>query len=385
MVIRRVWSGEQNSLRLKIEMFNDAFFEDLFNDKVDPLNEPLLQLDAVPHSPNSYPRAGSDGGSFGFGAAQAVDGCDPFFTSSQDGSEAKSNEELPGKYARRSRGVPGKARLEPSSAELRKQIRAEKNKKYAKESRDRKRKYVEELEAQVEALKSEVEGYKVKLKEYELIEKHKKSVGYELYDLMAKVYQDLNANKECITNNAFFIQSLKNAFCQALEEQKTLLEMLTKNIVEVMLPLPTRVSLWMAENNVDVSNPDKVAQAFGTVLNPEQVKTMVDYMKVVDPTGKLRVENNLFVIGCSKRMKAALKELVDSHRKLKLLLHKIKNYIINNEVPIYTPYIAEMMARLSTEIAANSEIKNCGITQLLEGMTITKEEEENDKEAEAKI
>lgn len=360
-------------------MFNDNFFESLFNDKVELMHDPMLQLSSGPHSPNSYPCAISDCPSFGLDEEAALDGPSGFYTSSQDSSEAKSNElvrDMEDKKISKSK-AKRKPKLEPNTAELRKQIRAEKNKKYAKESRDRKRKYVEELELQVETLKGEVEMYKAKLKEYELLEKYKKSVGFEFYETMAKVYQDLNTNGESIANNSAFTKSLKKAICEVLDEQQTVLDLLTKNIVETMLPLPTRISMWMAEHNVDITDSDKVAQAFMNVLKSEQIKTLVDYMKIADPAGNLRKENNLFVSYTSKKVKGALKDLIASHKKLKLQLNKIKKHVCKSDIPLYTPYIAEMVARIGTEIAAVPEIKNCGICQLLEGMTITKEDEGN--------
>eukprot|EP00826_Nyctotherus_ovalis_P049421 TRINITY_DN5978_c0_g1_i2.p1 TRINITY_DN5978_c0_g1~~TRINITY_DN5978_c0_g1_i2.p1 ORF type:complete len:369 (-),score=127.58 TRINITY_DN5978_c0_g1_i2:123-1229(-) len=367
-------------------MFNDKFFDDLFNETNDMVNEPLLRLGSgSSHSPNSYPSASSDCPSFSLNGGVGLDGPDLFFTSSQDGNEPKSKQgslEMEDVHSDKPKHRR-KTKLESDTAEIKKQVRAEKNKKYAKESRDRKRKYVEDLEAQIETLKSELEKCKARLKEYELIEKYKKSLGNEWYDMLAKVYQDLNSQNQSAANNTSFTQSFKKAFCQAVEEQQKVLEMQTKSIVETMLPLPTRVSMWMAEHNVDITKPEKVIQAFGTILSGEQVKTLSDYMQIADPTGKFRKENSLFVAGCSRKIKSALKELVSAYKKLKLLLLKIKNHVSSNDMPLYTPYIVEMMARVGTQLAATPAVANSGICQLLEDMSIAKEEEDY-KEAEIK-
>lgn len=367
-------------------MFNDKFFENLFNETNDMVNEPLLQLASVSsHSPNSYPSASSDCPSFSLNGGMALDGPDLFFTSSQDGSEPGAKQgslEMEDSYSDKPKHRR-KTKLEPDTAEIKKQMRAEKNKKYAKESRDRKRKYVEDLETQVETLKAELETYKARLKEYELLEKRKKSLGNEWYDMLAKVYQDLNSQNESVANGASFTQSFKKAFCQAIYEQQKVLEMQTKNIVETMLPLPTRISMWMAEHNVDITKPEKVIQAFGTILSAEQVKTFSDYMQIADPTGKFRKENSLFVASCSKKAKNALKELVTAYKKLKLLLMKVKRHVNTSDMPLYTPYIVEMMARVGNQLAATPAVANSGICQLLEDMSIAKEEEDP-KEADIK-
>lgn len=360
-------------------MFNDKFFDDLFNEKCDLLGEPLLQLESFSHSPKSHPSASSDCPSFALsgGGSGSLGEPDLLFNESQDDSEAKTKLDSAGMDDTFSDKPKSKrkGKFEHASADLKKQIRAEKNKKYAKESRDRKRKYVESLEIDIESLKAELETCKAKLKEYELVEKHKNSLGFELYEAMAKVYQDLNANNQPIANNEFFTKSLRKAIGQALDEQLKVLEMLTKSIMQVMLPLPTRISMWMAEHNIDTTNMEKVTQAFSKILNPEQAKTMAGYMQAIDPTGRLRKEHNLFTTSCSKKIKSALKELVHAYKKLKLTNIKVKNHVNDAEMPLYTPFIVEMMARVSTEIAANPEIKNCEICQLFEDMTIVKEEE----------
>lgn len=66
-----------------------------------------------------------------------------------------------------------KKRLDEATRQKRKTERARKNRLLARESRERKRKYVEALEREVTMLRGQVEFYRNQLSRYELVERHK--------------------------------------------------------------------------------------------------------------------------------------------------------------------------------------------------------------------
>ena len=92
-------------------------------------------------------------------------------------------------------------------AEDKKAMRAEKNRQFAKESRERRRKYVQNLEQEVNQLKEEIESYKIRLKKYELIEKFKTPIGFELYDTIVSIYKEMHDNNEPVTNQNLFVEA----------------------------------------------------------------------------------------------------------------------------------------------------------------------------------
>jgi len=69
-----------------------------------------------------------------------------------------------------------------------------------------------------------------------------------------------------------------------------------------MLSLSSRIFMWMAKHNVDISKPEKVTQAFGSILKSEQMKTLAEYVNITDPTSKYRIENSLYVASSIKNV-----------------------------------------------------------------------------------
>ena len=100
-------------------------------------------------------------------------------------------------------------RIESLNPSVKKAIRAEKNRKFAKESRERKRKYIQSLEMEVNELKIQLEFYRQKLQKYELIENGNISFGDEIKTTLVDACTQMNVVNQPITNNSLFSEILK--------------------------------------------------------------------------------------------------------------------------------------------------------------------------------
>ncbi len=146
----------------------------------------------------------------------------------QDLSLGKAKAKLERKGANKDKAVLAH---DDKKEEEKKAIRAEKNRRFAKESRDRKRRYVQELEAEVKDLRKQVEFYKSRLSKYELIEKQRNMFGYELYATISGVYKEMYEKHQSVTDTALFVKALEKKFDQCVEERRKALEQLARTMV----------------------------------------------------------------------------------------------------------------------------------------------------------
>lgn len=252
------------------------------------------------------------------------------------------------------------------SAEEKKAIRAAKNRRFAKESRDRKRKYVQDLEVQVKSLKKEVMSYKAKLKKYEIIEKHNSSFGFELYNLIDEVHKEMQEKGQPLTNAKAYSEAWKEACYQGLEEKRNALQMLTGEIVELLMPFPTRVTMWISENNVDFYDPEKVAVTLGSGITVAQAREIVEYVQKLYPDRKKQNEVRIMTAASGKRIRGYLKELIMCEKKIEMELQRVRKFVEKSTNVCNDPFIMNVFAKFIAQLATKPEIRNYGITQLTE-------------------
>ena len=110
-----------------------------------------------------------------------------------------------------------------SEKEVKKELRAEKNRLFAQESRKRQKEYVNYLEIQLEELRQIIEIYRLRLAKYELIEKY-------IHHFEVKV----NINPED-----------KSVLRISLIERQQAIDLLKKMLIEILMPISIKVSHWL--------------------------------------------------------------------------------------------------------------------------------------------
>ena len=106
--------------------------------------------------------------------------------------------------------------------------------------------------------------------------------------------------------------------------------MLTRTIVDVVLPLPTRLEMWIAEQNIDKKNPAEMTKLMGPIISFEQAKIICDYERIRDPDGILDKMIDDKLKKSSKKVKENLKKLVCAQKEIITELIKVGEFLNNN-------------------------------------------------------
>eukprot|EP00826_Nyctotherus_ovalis_P060509 TRINITY_DN849_c0_g2_i2.p1 TRINITY_DN849_c0_g2~~TRINITY_DN849_c0_g2_i2.p1 ORF type:complete len:385 (+),score=89.70 TRINITY_DN849_c0_g2_i2:160-1314(+) len=243
-----------------------------------------------------------------------------------------------------------------------KALRAERNRKFAKESRDRKRRYVENLEDQVKELTREVDYYKQRLKKYEFIDTRNKRMGYELYGILARVHREMQNNKQSANTTESFNQVFANIFQQEckkdLEQQRAAVKMLTKEMLQILIPFSKRISMWFAENEFDVFDPDRFMKLTNSRLSYEQAKVIADYVKQIYPNKKSYYESRLLTANVAKEVKKIAKELIGCQVRIQAEYKKLDRCLAKSAFTLPSPELLEIFAKFTSNLAINPELRN---------------------------
>eukprot|EP00826_Nyctotherus_ovalis_P040805 TRINITY_DN404_c0_g1_i4.p1 TRINITY_DN404_c0_g1~~TRINITY_DN404_c0_g1_i4.p1 ORF type:complete len:382 (-),score=121.03 TRINITY_DN404_c0_g1_i4:96-1241(-) len=247
-----------------------------------------------------------------------------------------------------------------------KALRAERNRKFAKESRDRKRKYIETLEQQVTELKRAVEYYKQRLKKYELIDKYNSYVGYEIYDTLAKVHKEMQEKKLPASDSKSFTEIFIKTSKKNLEEQKSTLRMLTKEMLQILIPFPKRLSMWSAEQDLDPYNPEQIVKYSNSSISLDQAKLFVEYTKKIYPEKKLYNEVQLMKASMAKKVRSIAKELIGCQKKIHYEYQKMDKYFSKRVIADFRPELMEVFAKIVSNLAIRPEVRNYGMESMNE-------------------
>jgi len=244
--------------------------------------------------------------------------------------------------------------------EERKARRAEKNRKFAKESRDRKRKHVQDLENEVKYLREQLENYKQRLKKYELIEKHSNGLGKEVYNTLINIYQEMNRLNLPLTNHSAFVEGLKKKVTETFEEQKCALMQLTRAMVDIALPLPLRMAIWLNENQVDLLDYEKRLENLGAEPPANHIKILVNCIKELCPEKAKYYEMQSDLADIGKRIKSFMKQVIKLQNEIQKELVSYEKYIDTKLVPDGHAQILKVLVSLSPYF--NSIIEVCQIS-----------------------
>ncbi len=159
----------------------------------------------------------------------------------------------------------------------RKAIHAENNRRFAKESRERKRIYVETLEKEVQALRLELSWYKARFAAYSLIDQKRDLRGEEWPNTV------LAALEESRTDPGQFGKILIRKLDEQFDERKRALEQLFRIALEIAVPLSLRYHMWKLENHIDIFNPKDMCRLVGYGPESDQVNSHLAHIRQAHP------------------------------------------------------------------------------------------------------
>jgi hypothetical protein len=116
--------------------------------------------------------------------------------------------------------------------------RAESNRRSAKESRERKRMHIENLEGLVAQLRMKVEYYKAKLKKYETIEQQRNAFCYEIYLTLSRVTNEFYYKNKKTVSEQEYANTVERNFFLFIGEKCKALELLVQAMIEITIPMP---------------------------------------------------------------------------------------------------------------------------------------------------
>lgn len=249
------------------------------------------------------------------------------------------------------------------TTEDKKAKRAEKNRKFAKESRDRKRKYILDLEAEVKHLREQLESHKQVLKKYELIEKHSNLLGREMYNTLMNVYREMYELDQPLTNHSLFIETLKKKISETFEEQSRVLTQITKVMMGIMLPLPIRISAWLSEKDIDLYDCEKALDKIGSEIPAEKVKMIVAHMRELYPDKEKYYEMQESLANAGTKIKSLMKQIIDHQKKVQIELINYERYLDTTMVNFSNPRFIEALVSLGPFFNCISELSDNAIWQ----------------------
>ncbi len=223
--------------------------------------------------------------------------------------------------------------VDPADLEERKTFRAERNRRFAKESRIRKQKYVTGLEKEVTALKKEVAEYKAKLADYELIDKQRKMTGEECCAILTGTFEAMSRRNAAPGE---FSQIIMKTLDEMVEERRKALEQLARIMLQVAVPLSLRLFLWEADNDIDIFDPVSVGRAMGYAPDGEEVKTIMASLKATYKDRKTYQDMKLHMAEISQSIRGKVRQFVESQKGIQLETLRIWHYMRKHFLSSYS-------------------------------------------------
>lgn len=230
---------------------------------------------------------------------------------------------------RRARCVPGLTK------EQRKTLYAERNRQFARESRERKQQYVEGLEKELAVLRAELARYRSLFARYELIDR-KRNLGGEEWS--AAIMSALGEVQRTRGDTGQFQTVLLRKLDEQFEEQRRALEQLFRIMLEISVPLLVRFKLWKAESGLDMFNVVEMCKFMGYDPDSDFAKRVAEHIRTAhagEDTRAAQREQNAKLERISARIRDNVRKMLDCHKdiqrdsyravhSMKLLVHNAR-------------------------------------------------------------
>lgn len=242
-------------------------------------------------------------------------------------------------------------------------LRAEKNRIFAKESRMRKQIYIRDLENQVRFLKAQVEDQKHRLEKYKLVEKHM-SLDNGLKQFVEIISLALNEGRQLKGGHEAVVEKMKAYFNEWAKERERIVKIITKSMIELLMPFPIRMSLWLSEKGIDLYNIEDIKQQLQKTVPLEDEKSIEEFTTTLHPA-----ENNLWKgpeeLGApGVKVKNLIREIIECEHKVLIELEKIKSYMISAVIPKSNSEFLYLFLRISSHLMLNPEFNVCSLCKL---------------------
>ncbi len=222
---------------------------------------------------------------------------------------------------------------EPQRRAMAKIVRATKNRRCARESREKKQRYVIGLEEEVGSLRAELAEYKKKFAKYETIDRQLDSEDAEDQRVVESA---INEMKQTNATSRQFPDIFMRKMEEKLEERRKALEQLARMTVEIAVPLTLRGFLRCADHCPTMC-PPKLEEMFGRVPDPEDAKNIQAVLQIRPPTLKEIACVRELATKAKQRLKENVKRMLKCQRKIQFETWRVWKAITDDYMPKYQP------------------------------------------------
>ncbi len=228
-------------------------------------------------------------------------------------------------------GLPPRKRRQPTEEQLhRKALRASNNRRFARESHERKQKYFSGLEKEVAALKKELEECKAKLVQYEMIERQKEIAEGKGYAKVADTFKEM-------TQKDADLPALSRKVTQDMnrinEEQRKVLELLSKWILKIAIPNCIRLVMWDAKNFGNIFDVESVRKSIGYKVTRQEARVRMEHLQAIYHDQKTYEEVQAKMGEISDTIRRNAKQFVECQRQMNIGALKMWRFIKERFMP----------------------------------------------------
>ncbi len=249
----------------------------------------------------------------------------------------------------------------PSAEQRKKAIRAERNRFFARESRERRRTYLQSLEKEVASLKEQLELYKTRLEKYEVIERQRCMAGEEDHKMIVETIGEMQRTG---TDPSKFAQIITRKMEELGEERQAALEQLSQITLEIAVPRPLRLFLWQSEAGIDMYDPEGLNRLMGYKVSPDDVKYLKDREKFLpvdrETWGKMLAR----AASSAQAIRRYVRRVIDAQRGIQMEALKVWKEVKRKMMPNYGAEYAEMKMKCTPKLNGRPELSNAEIFKL---------------------
>ncbi len=258
---------------------------------------------------------------------------------------------------------PRRRFLNPCERLQQRAIRAEKNRYYARENRQRKRMHVELLENEVLALRTELAQCKERLGRYELIERQRAMACTDSNFVIRDAFQEMARSG---ADPELFPMVMTQKLDQLTEERKKAMAQLSRLILEIAVPLPLRLAFWEAENNIDMYDPQNFCRRMGYKLDGEAMRILAEHMKRYHASAEAAHKMREKMAAVSQNVRRDVKRMLEAQRDMERELMKISQLGRKFFMSRYTLDFAADELKFSPRLSGRPELTDQAIFQVSE-------------------
>ncbi len=235
-----------------------------------------------------------------------------------------------------------------------KAVRAEKNRRFARESRERKRRHLRSVEAEVVSLRAELSQYKERFSRYELIEQQRVLSATHKHGLISSTFEEIARTGADLSQ---FSRIMVQKTQQIMEERRKALSQLFGLVLQLAVPMSLRLCFWAAENNLDTLSPQSICKRMGYGLSEEKMQTLTECLNALrrgSPEEERKHMERTATI--SRNIREHVKRMVECQRGTEREIMKMCKGWKAIFMSKYTPELAEKELMFAPKLSGRPEL-----------------------------